>query len=53
MKGIGFFEDQFKSLINLICAYDASDRIGVEEIRVHPWVVEGEIATHEEVLEEF
>jgi serine/threonine protein kinase len=44
--------EEFKSLIDLLLAYDPSSRPSISEIKSHPWMT-GEIPSKEEIVEEF
>ena len=52
-NGVCFFSDEFKDLFSKMVQLDPSKRLSIEEILSHPWLAEGEVASAEEVLEEF
>jgi serine/threonine protein kinase len=49
---IGQVSDEFKSLINLLLAYDSTQRPTITEIKQHPWMNK-ELPTYEEYRTEF
>jgi len=52
-NGEAFFSDNFKDLISRMVSYDPSKRMSIEEVRAHPWLNEGGVATSEEIKTEF
>lgn len=46
-NGEAFFSDNFKDLISRMVSYDPSKRMSIEEVRLHPWLNEGDVATSE------
>ena len=50
--GLGFFSEEFISLMSCMLQLDPNHRPSISEIKSHPWY-NGEIATVEEVKEEF
>jgi serine/threonine protein kinase len=44
-----FFSDEFKHLIMCMVAYNPSERLSMEQIKSHPWILNGAMATLDEV----
>jgi serine/threonine protein kinase len=47
--GDSFFSDEFKHLIMCMVAYNPSDRLSMEQIKSHPWFLNGPVASLDEV----
>ena len=52
-NGNSFFSDDFKDLFSKMVQLDPSKRLSIEEILNHPWLVEGQVASADEVVKEF
>mmetsp|Transcript_18617 Transcript_18617/g.17713 ORF Transcript_18617/g.17713 Transcript_18617/m.17713 type:complete len:297 (+) Transcript_18617:36-926(+) len=48
-KPEGFFSEEFKTLINGMLSFDPSHRPSLQDIKAHPWVTTGPVATLAEV----
>ena len=52
-KPDGFFSEEFINLFSSLIAFDPEERPTIAQIRAHPWISAGPIATHEEIVIEF
>lgn len=43
----GFFSEEFKDLMTNMLAYNPSSRLSMADVIGHPWMQNGETATHE------
>jgi serine/threonine protein kinase len=42
-KPVGYYSDEFKSLITSMLAYDPVNRLSIADIVGHPWFESGEL----------
>ena len=46
----GYFDDHFKNLVTLLLSYQPHNRPTIADVIGHPWLREGPIAAHEDVV---
>ena len=49
----GYFDDPFKNLVTLLLSYQPHNRPTIADVIGHPWLREGPIAAHEDLVQEF
>lgn len=52
-NGADFFSEEFKNLITGMLQFDPAMRPSMAEVRNHPWVVNGPVATLQDIAHEF
>jgi hypothetical protein len=51
-KDLGFFSPEFRNLFTMMVLDDPDWRLGIEEIKEHPWFKKDDLPTPEEVTRE-